>query len=85
MKCLICGQAVVKFRKVRPGTLWVRCITDGDFTIAEDAAPMLCDLPLATLHLVLNAAIIDRQPPALPFIDNAAIVRGCMKAKEIAA
>ena len=85
MKCPICEQVVVKSGKAQPGTRWIRCITDGDFTIAEDAAPLLTDLPLATRHLVLNAAIIDRQPEALPFIDDAAVVKGCMKAEEIAA
>jgi hypothetical protein len=85
MNCPICGQAVVKSGKPQPGTLWIRCITDGDFTIAEAAVPRLTDLPLAARHLVLNAAIIDRQAEALPFIDEGAVVKGCVKAEEIAA
>ena len=84
MKCPICEQVVVKSGKARPGTLWIRCITDGDFTVAEDTAPLLADLPLATRQLVLNAAIVDRQPEALPFIGDAVVLKGCIKAEEIA-
>jgi hypothetical protein len=85
MKCPICGQIVVKSRKAGPGALWIRCITDGDFAIAENALPRLADLPIATRHLVLNVAIIDRQPEAPPFIDAAVVERGCIEAEEIAA
>jgi hypothetical protein len=85
MRCPICGQVVVRSAKARPGALWIRCITDGDFTIAENALPLLVDLPIATRHLVLNLAIIDRQPEAAPFIDDEVVVRGCIEAEEIAA
>jgi hypothetical protein len=85
MNCPICGQAVLKSLKAQPGTMWIRCITDGDFTIAETAVPRLTGLPVATRHLVLNAAIIDRQAEALPLIDDATVVKGCVKAEEIAA
>jgi hypothetical protein len=85
MRCPICRQAVVKSAKARPGALWIRCITDGDFTIAENAQPLLADLPIATRHLVLNLAIIDREPEAPPFIDAAVVMRGCVEVEEIAA
>jgi hypothetical protein len=85
MKCPICGQVVVKSRKAGPGALWIRCITDGDFTIAENAVSFLADLPIATRHLVLNLAIVDRQLEAPPFIDDTIVMKGCIKAEEIAA
>lgn len=85
VKCPICGQDVLKSRKAEPGALWIRCITDGDFRIAENALPLLADLPIATRHLVLNIAIIDRQPEASPFIDDAVVMKGCIEAEEIAA
>ena len=85
MKCPICEQGVLRSRRPAPGRVWVRCLTDGDYLVAEDTLPLLAGLPLATRHLALNVAIIDRQSRALPLIDASAVVKGSVRAEEIGA
>jgi hypothetical protein len=77
MKCPICEQVVLKAKNQGPGATWIRCITDGDFMIAEDALALVTSLPLATRHRALNVAIINREPEGLPFIDGAAVADAC--------
>jgi hypothetical protein len=79
MRCPICEQAVLKARCGDPAAIWIRCITDGDFTIAADALVMISMLPLATRHRVLNVAIIDREPRNLPFVDGPTVSKGRME------
>jgi len=80
MRCPICEQAVLKARHDDAAAIWIRCITDGDFTIAPDVLATMSRLPLATRHRVLNVAIIDRELGTLPLVDSGAITRGCAPA-----
>jgi len=76
MRCPICEQLVLKAKRTRLDATWVRCITDGDFTITEEALALLPEHPPATRHRILNVAIINREPGQLPRIDVASVAQG---------
>jgi len=80
IRCPICDQAVLKAGGGESAPVWIRCITDGDFTIAADVLAMMAKLPLATRHHVLNVAIIGRAPGQLPLVDGETIAKGCLEA-----